>query len=192
MKFSLTVLICALLANMQAGEAATSVPAPSLTTSYKTTAGSVATGLAISLPLLATGITIAKHDRAGAAELLVGTILSVGTTYALNNIVREERPDFASDHSFPAETSALAASSSAFLWGRYGWRYGVPAFAASDFVSFSLTQVKKAHWYDTLASSLVATGYGLAVTKRFKSRYNINTRVSAMPGGGLLSFSYEW
>jgi len=89
-----------------------------LTTSYKTTAGSVATGLAISLPLLATGITIAKHDPLGAAELLAGTILSVGITYALNNLVWEDRPDGASDHSFPAETSVLAASSSAFLWGR--------------------------------------------------------------------------
>jgi hypothetical protein len=39
---------------------------------------------------------------------------------------------------------------------------------------------------------LIATGYGLAVTKRFRSRYNINTRVSAMPGGGLVSFSYQW
>jgi hypothetical protein len=192
MKFSPSVLICALLANVQAGEATTSLPAPSLTTGYKSTAGSIATGLAISLPVLATGITIAKHDRVGAAELLAGTILSVGTTYALNNLVREERPDYASAHSFPAETSALAASSSAFLWGRYGWQYGVPAFAASDLVSFSLAQAKKAHWYDTLASSFIATGYGLVVTKRFKSRYNIQTRVSALPAGGLVSFAYAW
>jgi len=38
---------------------------------------------------------------------------------------------------------------------------------------------------------VIAAGYGLAVTKRFKSRYNINTRLSAMPDGGLVGFSYE-
>jgi hypothetical protein len=186
------ILVCALVSNMSVCEAATSVSAPPPTTSYKSAAASVATGMAISLPLLATGITIAKHDRVGAAELLASTILSVGTAYALDTFVREKRPDDESDHSFTPETSALAASSSAFLWGRYGWEYGVPGVAASDFVSFSLTQARKAHWYDTFASSLIATGYGLAVTKRFKSRYNINTRVSAMSGGGLVSLSYEW
>jgi len=192
MQFLSPVLICVLLANMQAVEAATSIPAPLPTTNYRSTAASVATGLAISLPVLATGITIAKHDRVGAAELLAGTIFSVGTAYALKSLIREERPDNASDHSFPVETTALAGSSSAFLWGRYGWQYGVPAFAASDLVSFSLTQAKKAHWYDAFAGSLISTGYSIALTKRFKSRYNINTRVSALPGGGFISFSYDW
>jgi hypothetical protein len=192
MKFSLAVFSCALLANMPAVQAATSVAAPPTISSYKSTAASVATGLAISLPVLAFGVTIAKHDRVGAGELLAGTILSVGTAYALKSIIREERPDGASDHSLPAETTALAGSSSTFLWGRYGWQYGVPAFAASDLVSFSLTQAKKAHWYDAFAGSMIATGYGIAVTKRFKNRYNINTRLSALPGGGFISFSYNW
>ena len=192
MKFLLSVLMCALLANAQACEAATAPTAASLASNYKKTAGDVATGLAISLPLLATATIISKDDRAGAGELLVGTVLSVGTAYGLNNLIVEERPDRASAHSFPAVTTALAASSSTYLWGRYGWQYGLPAFAVSSLVSFSLTQAKKAHWYDTLASSFISTGYGIAVTRRLKNRYNIETRVSALPGGGLVSFSYQW
>jgi len=192
MKLLLSVLMCALLANVQACEAATAPTAASLASNYKTTAGNVATGLAISLPVLAAGIIISKDDRAGAGEWLTATILSVGTVYALNNVISEERPDLRSDHSFPAITTALAASSSTYLWGRYGWRYGLPAFAVSSLVSVSLTQAKKAHWYDTLTSSFIATGYGAVITRRFKSRYNIETHVSALPGGGLVSFSYQW
>jgi len=192
MNYSLSVLGCALLANLSAAQAATSPVSPLPMSNYKDTAASVATGLSISLPVFALGVTIAKHDRVGAGELLAGTILSVGTAYALKSFIREESPDDASDHSLPAMTTALSGSSSTFLWGRYGWQYGVPAFAVSDLVSFSLTQAKKAHWYDAFAGSMIATGYGIAVTKRFKSHYNINTRLSALPGGGIVSFSYEW
>ncbi len=191
MKLLSSVLIC-LLANMQAVAAATSVPAPMTLTPYKNTAASVATGISISLPVLAMGITIAKHDRAGAGELLVTTILSAGTAYALKSLIREERPDNGSIHSLPAVTSALAGSGSTYLWARYGWQYGLPAWAAADAASFTLTQAKRAHWYDALAGSMIATGYGIIVTKRFKSRYNINTRLSALPGGGFVSFSYEF
>jgi hypothetical protein len=189
MKLLPSALICALLANIQTAEAAPPVPTPS---NYKNTAASVAMGLSISLPVMAAGITFAKHDRAGAGELLVGTILSVGTAYALKSLIHEDRPDGESNHSLPAVTTALAGSSSTYLWGRYGWQYGVPAFAASDLVSFSLTQAKKAHWYDALAGSMISTGDGIAVTRRLKSRYNINTRLSALPGGAFVSFSYDW
>jgi hypothetical protein len=190
MKFSLATLICMSLAGLSASEAATHVAIPD--TSYKDAARSVATDMSIALPVLAVSVAISKHDRAGIAELLAGTVLSVGTAYALNNAIREERPDGSSAHSFPAETSALAASSSAFLWGRYGWQYGVPAYAASDLVSFSLTQAKRENWYDTFGGSLISTGFGLLVTRRLRNRYHINTSVSPIRGGGLLSFSYNW
>ena len=190
MKRLLATVICMSLAGASTGEAATHVAIPD--TSYKDAARSVATDMSIALPVLALGVAISKHDGAGVAQLLAGTVLSVGTAYGLSQAIREERPDGSSAHSFPTETSALAASSSAFLWGRYGWQYGVPAYAASDIVSFSLTQAKRAKWYDTFGGSLISTGFGLLVTKRLRSRYNINTRLAPIRGGGLLSFSYNW
>jgi hypothetical protein len=190
MKLPLAFLACAVLAFVRPAEAATLAPVPM--TSYKTRMENAGTGVAIALPLVATGITLFKHDRAGSAELLVSTMLSVATAYALSNTVREEKPDESSFHSFPAEATALAASSSSFLLERYGWRYGLPYFAASGFVSFSLTAAKKAHWYDTLASSAIATGYSFAVTRPFKNRYNITTHLTASPGGGFATISYEW
>ena len=116
--------------------------------------------LAIALPLAAGGIALYKHDRVGVAQLLVETTLTVGTVYALKSIVREQRPNGMDFRSFPSETTALSASGSSFLWHRYGWEYGLPAMALTQFVSYSRIQAHQHRWYDTLASSGIAIGSG--------------------------------
>ena len=150
------------------------------------------TGVAIALPLMAGGIALYKHDRVGVAQLLVESALTVGTAYALKNIVREKRPDGSDYHSFPSETTALAASGSAFLWGRYGWEFGLPAAGLTSFVSYSRVQARQHRWYDTLASSAIATGYSLILTTPLKRKYDIDTSFDAAPGGGVVKFSYVW
>ncbi|HVW75168.1 MAG TPA: hypothetical protein VHC39_16140 [Rhizomicrobium sp.] len=150
------------------------------------------TGVAIALPLAAAGIAFYKKDRVGLAQLAVEGLLTVGTVYALKNIVREERPDGSDYKSFPSETTAVAASGSSFLWGRYGWEYGLPAEAATAFVSFSRVEARQHRWYDTLASSAIAAGYGMVLTTPFKRKYNIDTSLNASPDGGFVQMSYKW
>jgi len=150
------------------------------------------TGVAIALPLAAGGIALYKDDKMGLAQLTVETLFTVGTAYALKNIVHEERPNGADDQSFPSGTSALASSGSAFLWGRYGWEYGLPALALSQFVSYSRVQAREHHWYDTLASSGIAATYGYVLTTPFKKRFGVDTRLSASPHGAFVSFLYQW
>ena len=67
-----------------------------------------------------------------------------------------------------------------------------PAFFATQFVSYSRVQAKQHHWYDTLASSAIAAGYGYAVTTPFKKRYNITTDFSASPDGAYVRLSYDF
>jgi membrane-associated phospholipid phosphatase len=150
------------------------------------------TGIAIALPVAAAGITLWKHDRVGSAQLVVETALTVGTVYALKHIVREQRPDGSDYQSFPSETTALAASGSTFLWGRYGWQYGLPASALTQFVSYSRIQAHQHRWYDTLASSAIAAGYSYVLTTPFKRKYNIDTALDAAPDGARIRFSYAW
>ena len=150
------------------------------------------TGIAIALPLTAAAITLYKHDRKGLAELAVESFFTVGTAYALKNIVRERRPDNSDFQSFPSDTTALAGSGAAYLWGRYGWSYGLPAFAATEFVAYSRVQAKQHHWYDTLASSAIAAGYGYAFTTPLKKKYNINTTLNASPDGAQFQISYAF
>jgi membrane-associated phospholipid phosphatase len=150
------------------------------------------TGLAIALPLVAGGITLYKGDRIGSVELAAETFLTVGTAYALKQVVRERRPDGSDYQSFPSDTTALAASGSSFLWGRYGWQYGLPAFAVTQFVSYTRVEAKQHHWYDTLASSVLAAGYGYIVTTPLQKRYHIFTSLDASPEGGMLRLSYNF
>jgi len=153
---------------------------------------SLGTATAIALPVVAGSVALYKRDWEGVAQLAAEGILTVGTAYALRYIVRERRPNGSDYQSFPSVTTAVAASGSSFLWGRYGWEFGVPAFLATQFVSYSRIQAKEHHWYDTLASSAIAAGYGFVLTTPFKNKYNIDTQLVPMRGGAELQLSYTF
>jgi len=184
-------LLLLLIALLPAAEAQAGVNLRPLTPMEKNIE-SAGTAVAIALPLAAVGISYFKHDRMGLAQLTVETAMTVGTAYALNEIVREERPNGSDFHSFPSGQTALAASSSSYLWGRYGWQYGLPAFFATQFVSYSRVQARQHHWYDTLASSAIAAGYGYVLTTPFKKQPNLKTHLAATPGGAYFSLSYDF
>jgi membrane-associated phospholipid phosphatase len=172
--------------------AAPTITPPAPLSSSRKNLETVGTAVAIAEPLVAGGIALYKHDRMGLAQLAVETLATVGTAYALKNIVRERRPDGSDYQSFPSDTTALAASGSSFLWGRYGWEYGLPAAVLTQFVSYSRVQAKQHHWYDTVASSAIAAGYGYVLTTPFKRRYNINTGLEVTPTSAYLKLSYDF
>jgi membrane-associated phospholipid phosphatase len=155
------------------------------------TVTTIGTGVAIALPLTAAGIAISKRDWVGLEDLGFATFLTVGTAFALKQVVRERRPDGSDFESFPSDTTALAASGSSFLWARYGWKYGVPAFAASQFVSWSRVNADKHHWHDTAASSLIAIAYSALITPRFR-QYRVYSSFEAAPGGGAVRMAYQF
>ena len=149
------------------------------------------TAVAIALPLAAAGVAIYKRDWNGVVDLGLTTLATLGTAEALKHIVREQRPDGSDFQSFPSATSALASSGSSFLWARYGWQYGLPAFAASSFVSYSRVEAKKHHWYDTAASTVLSIGYSALFTPRF-NKYAIYSSLDASPDGATLRFAYNY
>jgi membrane-associated phospholipid phosphatase len=154
-----------------------------------TTAG---TGIAIALPVIAAGITAYKRDWTGTAELAATTIATVGTAFALKQVIHSRRPDGSDYKSFPSDTTALSASGSSFLLHRYGWQYGLPAMAATQFVSYSRVQANKHHWYDTLASSAIAFGYASLLTTRFKKKYNVYSEIQPAPDGAMVRLQYDF
>ena len=172
--------------------AAPAITSPAPLSSSRKNLETVGTAVAIAEPLVAGGIALYKDDRMGLAQLAVETLATVGTAYALKNIVRERRPDGSDYQSFPSDTTALAASGSSFLWGRYGWEYGLPATLATGFVGYSRIQARDHHWYDTVTSLGISAIFGYVVTTPFQRRTNIRTELSPMPGGAFLRVSYNW
>jgi hypothetical protein len=115
---------------------AASINTTPLTSTQKNTE-TLGTGVAVAPPLTAEGVTLYENNTMGFAQLTAETPFTAVTAYAFKNIFHEERPNGSDDQSFPSATSALASSGSSFFWGRYGWEYGLPAFALSQFVSYS-------------------------------------------------------
>src|SRR3982750_1726362 len=141
----------------------TSAAAPAAASSSE----NLGTGVAIALPAIAGGITLTKSDWMGTAQLTVDTVATVGLAYGLKHVIKEQRPDKSDFMSMPSDTSALAFAPAQFLWDRYGWEYGLPAYAAATFVAWSRVDAQKHHWYDVTASAALAFG----VSKIFTTRY---------------------
>jgi len=152
---------------------------------------SIGTDVAIALPLIAGGITLAKDDWKGSFQLGVDTVATVGLAYGLKHVIHEERPDKSDNKSMPSDTSALAFAPAQFLWDRYGWEYGVPAYAAATFVAWSRVDAQKHHWYDVTASAALAFG----VSKIFTTTYHpkgLRYGVTPTEGGAYAALSYDF
>ena len=176
MKKLLPVLLCASLC-----------AAPAASAETVTTLG---TGVAIALPLIAGGITVSKRDWTGTAQLTVDTLATVGASLALKQVIRERRPDGSDFESMPSDTSALAFAPAQFLWDRYGWRYGVPAYMAAGFVGFTRVDAKKHHWYDVAASAGLAFGFSKLITTEYRGRWDYTA--SLTDGGVYAGVQYRF
>lgn len=159
----------------------------------------IGTGLAIALPLTAGAITVYKGDWAGTKQLVVTTVLTAGTVYGLKHLVRECRPfavpcahGSADWDSFPSEHAAVAFAPAEFLRERYGWQYGLPAYAAAGFVGWSRVNADKHHWYDVAASAGISLFYNELITTRFHKKYGVTSELQAEPNGVYASLNYKF
>ncbi len=155
--------------------------------------GNVGTIVALAMPVAAGGISL-LHDRdwEGLGEFAESTALTVGTALVLKQIVKEQRPDHSDFQSFPSDTAALAYSSADYLWDRYGWEYGVPAYAAAMFVGYSRVKAKKHHWYDVAASSAIAFGFNYAFVTRYRDSDRFSVSASATPDEVGIHLAMNW
>jgi membrane-associated phospholipid phosphatase len=140
------------------------------------TAGEV---LRIVLPVAVGGLSLYKQDYDGILQLGVSEVIAEGSSLLLQQVIREQRPDKSDDHSFPSDSAAVAFSAASFLQIRYGWNYGLPAYAMAGFVGYSRVEAKKHHWGDVLAGAVLGWGASEITTIRYS-----NFTITAAPGFG--------
>lgn len=167
-------------------------PVQAASTDYKPGLQNAGEIVAIALPLTAGSISLFKGDWHGIFDLAAVTGLSVGTAYGLKHVVHERRPDGTDWQSFPSEQSALAFGTAAYMWDRYGWKYGLPAYAAAGFVGFARVDTKRHHWYDVAASAGFAWIYSRLITSRYQPPANLRAGASVTPDGGYVSLDYRF
>jgi len=157
-------------------------PAPADTVE---TLGSVG---AIALP--ASGLlTAALHkDKHGALQLAEAYGTTMAVVYILKPIVDRTRPDGGSQ-SFPSGHSASAFAGAAFLQRRYGWSYGVPAYALATFVAWSRVESKR-HWTsDVIAGGAIGIASNLVFTHRLSK---VTVQPAVVRRGAGLSLGVTW
>jgi membrane-associated phospholipid phosphatase len=159
---------------------ATAAPADSIET-----LGSIG---AIALP--ASGLlTAALHkDKHGALQFAEAYGATMAIVYVLKPIVDRQRPD-GGGQSFPSGHSASAFAGAAFLQRRYGWSYGVPAYAIATFVAWSRVESKR-HWTsDVIAGGAIGIASNLVFTHRLSK---VTVQPTVVRRGAGLTFDLRW
>lgn len=127
-------------------------------------AGSI---LEIALPVCAGGTTLALRDCPGSWQLAESEGLTLGVTYALKYSLNTPRPN-GGHHSFPSEHSSVSFSAAEFLRKRYGWKFGIPAYAAASFVAYSRVESRNHYYYDVMGGAAVGIISSYIFTRPYK------------------------
>jgi membrane-associated phospholipid phosphatase len=113
----------------------------------------------------AAGASVAAYngDWEGEKQLLRISVAAELATEALKNSFHHTdwntRPN-GENYSFPSGHTSLACSGAALLGERYGWQYGLPAFAVAATVGYARVEAAKHHARDVVAGCSLS--YGLS------------------------------
>ncbi len=113
---------------------------------------------------------IAKKDEKGFWQLSKSVGANLTATWILKYAIDKPRPEGRTDgHAFPSGHTSFAFQGASFLQRRYGWKYGIPAYAVASYVAYSrLEGLNERHdGWDILAGAAV----GIGSTYLFTSPY---------------------
>jgi membrane-associated phospholipid phosphatase len=123
--------------------------------------------LQVLLPVSAAGLSLGLGDADGAWQLGKSLALTVGVTEVLKSTVHATRPNGGA-HSFPSGHTSVAFSAAEYLRGRYGWQYGLPAYALATVVASSRVTSHQHYTRDVVAGAGIGMASSYVFTKPYK------------------------
>ena len=126
---------------------------------------------AAAIPLAAGIISLYNGDRTGVKELIESYGTAVAATLALKYTVKEERPNGENNHSFPSLHASSSFAAAGYLQRRYGWLYGLPAYAVSTYVCWTRIDAREHHFVDVLSGAAIGFASSRIFTKPYKGIY---------------------
>ena len=127
-------------------------------------------------------LAIVNEDKKGAIELGLSTLTGLAANYALELSIKKDRPDGSGSHAFPSTHTMLAFDGSTFLMKRYGWEWGIPAYAVSTYVAWGRTYADKHDWWDVLGGAAIGVGAALIYTHKFSKTTDVTISPAVFDG----------
>ena len=117
--------------------------------------------LAVGLPAIAGGISLARDDTPGLYQLAKSEAFTLAVTEVLKRTVDETRPNGRDDKSFPSGHTSVSFAAAQYMQMRGGWEYGVPAYLAASLVGYSRVRADEHYWRDVAAGAAlgIASSY---------------------------------
>ena len=143
--------------------------------------------LVVALPVAAAGMTIGFKDGQGALEFAESAALAMGTTFALKFAVNKTRPN-GEDYAFPSGHATISFASAEFIRKRYGWSYGLPAYALATFVAYSRVEADQHDAIDVIGGAAIGIVSSYLFTRPYKG-WNIQPEAGSSFFGIRLSHS---
>ena len=152
------------------------------------TLGSARFQLASALATFAVGqVTDNPKITAVGADLVRANIVAQTLTGSIKMSVRRGRPD-GTEFSFPSGHTSVSFASATVLQRHFGWKAGVPAYAAASYVAASRIHDKRHFLSDVAFGAVVGIVSGWTVTMGHDTRVTMTPVAS--PGGGGLSLTW--
>ena len=142
------------------------------------------------VPAAAYGLTFKSDDNDGRKQFYKSILSTAAITYGLKKTVSRKRPNNKDRESFPSGHTSLTFSSAAFMQKRYGWKYGLPAYAAASFVGWSRLDSDNHHVEDVIAGALIGTVSAYCFTTHQKGNVHATPFVEEKTYG--LMINGEW
>lgn len=143
----------------------------------------------VAVAAAAGGMTLWQKDWEGMIQLAESAVLDLAVTYGLKYAVSERRPNDEDNHSFPSAHASVSFASAEYLRKRYGWEYGLPAYAVASFIGYSRVESKSHYVHDVLAGAAI----GMASSYLFTTPYrDVNLAADISPGYFGVKLSRAW
>jgi membrane-associated phospholipid phosphatase len=141
------------------------------------------------LPLAGGAFALSRNDGNG-RPIGLSWVAALATAQAIKQAVRKQRPDASGWDSFPSDSSATAFAAASAINIRYGWEYGLPAYAAAVFVGYSRVAAEKHDWGDVAAGALL--GWGVGQLSAEPSAALPGMQVFADERGAVIALHWSW
>ncbi len=92
---------------------------------------------------------------------------------------------------FPSGHTSTTFQSASFIQRRYGWKYGIPAYALAAFTGYSRINAQKHDGWDVLAGAVVGIGSSYLFTTPYQKEH-MELTLSSWQNQRLLGFTYKF